>query len=186
MLTCGGCCVARFCCEDHQRIASKRDGGLRKAVRHKDTCHLLQKWRNVVKGKETAVWCTPHLLEFLRGDASCNCQAMRAASARRPEHLRHRPAHPSQPVRAQVQSEEENQGEHQEQRLFKTHHLNPCFIRGHSTDLTSLLTRHLLTSLLTRHLLTSLLTRHFRHFSCVRGNCFRCRSIKTRSEHTRT
>jgi len=66
MLTCGGCSVARFCNEDHQRMASKKGG--RKPVRHKDMCLLLRKWRQVVKGKATAESCTPDLLAFLRRD----------------------------------------------------------------------------------------------------------------------
>ena len=66
MLTCGGCSVARFCNEDHQRMASKKGG--RKPVRHKDVCSLLRKWRQVVKGKATAESCTPDLLAFLRRD----------------------------------------------------------------------------------------------------------------------
>merc|ERR1711865_837787 len=37
MLTCGGCSVARFCNEDHQKMASKKDvRNLFNAVRHRD------------------------------------------------------------------------------------------------------------------------------------------------------
>jgi len=68
MLTCGGCGVARFCSEKHQRLASRKGDRLRKAVRHKDVCPLLKKWRRVSQGKATAVSCTPDLLEFLRQD----------------------------------------------------------------------------------------------------------------------
>ena len=73
MLTCGGCGVARFCDENHQRTASSKDGALRKAVRHKDICPLLKKWRQVVKGKATAASCTPDLLAFLSGDVWWRC-----------------------------------------------------------------------------------------------------------------
>ena len=66
MLTCDGCGVAKFCDKDHQRMASKKDHSLRKAVRHKDICSLLKKWRRVAKEKATAESCTPDLLEFLR------------------------------------------------------------------------------------------------------------------------
>ena len=66
LLTCGGCSVARFCNEDHQRMASEEGG--REPVRHKDICSLLKKWRQVVKGKATAESCTPDLLAFLRKD----------------------------------------------------------------------------------------------------------------------
>ena len=73
MLTCGGCSVARFCNEDHQRMASKKGG--RKPVRHKDVCSLLRKWRQVVKGKATAESCSPDLLAFLRRDLWWRCHA---------------------------------------------------------------------------------------------------------------
>jgi len=66
MLTCSGCGVAKFCSQDHQRMASKKDHSLRKAVRHKDVCPLLKKWRFVVNGKATAESCTPDLLALLR------------------------------------------------------------------------------------------------------------------------
>jgi len=68
MLTCGGCGVAKFCSEKHQRLASRKGDRLRKAVRHKDVCSLLKKWRRVAQGKATAESCTPDLLEFLRQD----------------------------------------------------------------------------------------------------------------------
>ena len=66
MLTCSGCGVAKFCSQDHQKMASKKDRSLRKAVRHKDVCPLLKKWRFVVNGKATAESCTPDLLALLR------------------------------------------------------------------------------------------------------------------------
>ena len=67
MLTCGGCSVARFCNEDHQRMASKK-GRCGQPVRHRDVCSILRTWRQVVKGKVTAESCTPDLLVFLRRD----------------------------------------------------------------------------------------------------------------------
>jgi hypothetical protein len=48
---CSGCCVARFCSEDHQKMASKKaalDGSLRTGL-HKDICGILSRWREVVK-----------------------------------------------------------------------------------------------------------------------------------------
>jgi len=54
MLTCSGCCVARFCSADHQKMASKKaaSGGSLTMGRHKDICGVLSKWREVVK----SVW----------------------------------------------------------------------------------------------------------------------------------
>jgi len=80
MLTCGGCSVARFCNEDHQRMASKKGG--RKPVRHKDVCSLLRKWRQVVKGKATAESCSPDLLAFLRQDLWWRCHTPVVADSR--------------------------------------------------------------------------------------------------------
>ena len=68
MLICDSCSVGRFCNETHQQISSKRGDQHRKAVRHKNLCPLLKKWRHVAKGKATAEACTPDLLEFLRQD----------------------------------------------------------------------------------------------------------------------
>ena len=51
MLTCSGCCVARFCSADHQKMASKKTALGRSLTtgRHKDICGVLRKWRDVVK-----------------------------------------------------------------------------------------------------------------------------------------
>jgi len=69
MLTCSGCSVARFCNKDHQKMASQNSvSGRNTAVRHKDICSLLGKWRQVVKGNATTESCTADLLEFLRRD----------------------------------------------------------------------------------------------------------------------
>jgi len=69
MLTCSGCGVARFCNEDHQRMASKKgSGSLRTAVRHKHICPLLKQWRHVVRGKAVAESCAADQLAFLRRD----------------------------------------------------------------------------------------------------------------------
>jgi hypothetical protein len=51
MLTCSGCRVARFCCVDHQKMASKKTslGGSLWKGRHKDICGVLGLWRNVLR-----------------------------------------------------------------------------------------------------------------------------------------
>ena len=87
MLNCGGCKVARFCSEDHQRMASTKGG--RKPVRHKDICSLLGEWKEVVKERETgdAVAeaddseeeereCYGPMLEFLGRDVWWRCHAL--------------------------------------------------------------------------------------------------------------
>ena len=80
MLTCGDCKVARFCNKDHQKKASKR-GDVSHPVRHKDICSLLNKWRDVMKGKATAESCTPDLLAFLRRDVWWRSHAPVAADS---------------------------------------------------------------------------------------------------------
>jgi len=92
MLTCGGCSVARFCNETRQQIASKRGDQHRKAVRHKDLCPLLKKWRHVAtgKGKATALACTPDpsLLEFsdkIRGGSSNPYQVIPGGACDKPK-----------------------------------------------------------------------------------------------------
>ena len=72
MLTCGGCSVARFCNEDHQRMASKKGG--RKPVRHKDICSLLREWKEV-DSEEEARECHGPMLEFLGRDLWWKCHA---------------------------------------------------------------------------------------------------------------
>ena len=44
-------CVARFCSENHQKMASKKAalGGSLLTGRHKDICGVLRKWREAVK-----------------------------------------------------------------------------------------------------------------------------------------
>ena len=74
MLTCNGCRVARFCCADHQRMASKKPalGGSLTTGRHKDICGVLSKWRAVVKDGVAPYSCTAELVAFLqRENARC-------------------------------------------------------------------------------------------------------------------
>ena len=68
MLTCGGCRVARFCNEDHQKMASKSvaAGGSLWTARHKDICGLLGKWRGVEKDGVSPDSLRADLLAFLR------------------------------------------------------------------------------------------------------------------------
>jgi hypothetical protein len=69
MLTCGGCRVARFCSEDHQKMASKgiASGGKLLEGRHRDVCGVLGKWKQqVFKDGMSPDVLRPELLVFLR------------------------------------------------------------------------------------------------------------------------
>ena len=68
MLTCGGCGVAKFCSADCQKFASKSAiaGGNIFTGRHKDSCALLRKWRQVVKEEVPEDSCDSDLLAFLK------------------------------------------------------------------------------------------------------------------------
>jgi hypothetical protein len=68
MLTCSGCSVARFCCADNQKIASKKAalGGNLWTGRHKDICGVLCKWRETVKDCVEPDTCTAELVAFLQ------------------------------------------------------------------------------------------------------------------------
>ena len=84
MLTCNGCRVARFCCADHQRMASKKPalGGSLTTGRHKDICGVLRKWREAVKDAVAPDSCTAELVSFLqRENARCPTDAEGAPEA---------------------------------------------------------------------------------------------------------
>jgi hypothetical protein len=69
MLTwCSSGRVARFCRADHQKMASKKAalGGSLATGRHKDTCGVLSKWREVVKDGVAPDSCTANLAALLQ------------------------------------------------------------------------------------------------------------------------
>jgi len=60
--------VARFCSENHQKMASKKAalGGSLLTGRHKDICGVLRKWREAVKDGVAPDSCTAELVAFLQ------------------------------------------------------------------------------------------------------------------------
>lgn len=54
MMMCRGCRVARFCCVEHQKLASKRSsaGGSVFKGRHKDICSVLGIWRKALRQED--------------------------------------------------------------------------------------------------------------------------------------
>jgi len=85
LLTCGGCGVTRFCSVDCQKMAERREAG--KVVinggPHKDICGLLNKWRQVAKGRAPPDSCADDVLAFLERGSAAAPRSLEAKSSQR-------------------------------------------------------------------------------------------------------